>query len=70
MVKPDTPEKLGESFVDMIKHGQHTQEEREIIRDALLDGVLVHPIVRKIVAEADYSTRANNAPNPERQRQT
>jgi hypothetical protein len=49
-------EELGERFVEMIKGGSRTEEERLIIRDALLDGVLQHPLVRFVVLNADYST--------------
>ena len=51
-------EKLGNDFVALIKKGEKTRKNREILRDALVR-TLMHPVVRSIVAEADYADSPN-----------
>jgi hypothetical protein len=50
----DKEKELGEKFVAMIKSGSRTAEDRRLIRDALLNGVLQHPVVRSVVSSANY----------------
>lgn len=54
----DNPEDLAAAFVAMIKSGSRSFAERILIRDALLDGVLQHNVVRRIVRDADYAVDA------------
>jgi len=50
-----TPEQLGKSFVAMIKAGGRTLADRELVRDALLDGVIQHPKTAEVIRKANYS---------------